>query len=71
MDKYSCGELSGKYCSRLGSDVMILSLREKNGNTERRCLSSHLCRKDQRMECGLGNESTTNINMQNYNYKEV
>lgn len=73
MDRYSNGELSGKYCSRLGSNVMILSSKDKNGKVDSRCLSSHLCQADHRIECGLGRESAanTNINMQNFSYKEV
>ena len=37
------GELSGKYCSKLGTNVMVLKTVTENGE-QRRCLSSHLCR---------------------------
>lgn len=40
------GELSGKYCSKLGTNVMVLKNVTESGE-QRRCLSSHLC-------CGSG-----------------
>lgn len=46
------GELSGKYCSKLGTNVMVLKTITENGE-QRRCLSSHLCRADGEKPCDM------------------
>lgn len=52
MDKNTAGELSGKHCSKLGADVMVLTGVDSNGNEQKTCLSAHLCRGDDRKTCG-------------------
>ena len=47
------GELSGKYCSKLGTSVMVISTEDENGGTKRLCLSSHLCHSDERKTCDV------------------
>ena len=47
------GELSGKYCSKLGTSVMVLKTTKDGNKTERRCLSSHLCHSDERKSCDV------------------
>jgi|GEM_PF-1313018 len=67
-NKINC-DISGKYCSNLGTDVIVMSTTDKNGNLQTRCLSSHLCRSDERMKCSVGgtgdnNETKFNSNTQ-------
>ena len=45
------GELSGKYCSKLGCDVLVYRTSDESGNKTCGCLSSHLCRADERLVC--------------------
>ena len=52
MDKTKNAEFSGKYCQKLGCDVVICREPDDDGNERSRCLSSHLCREDERMVCG-------------------
>ena len=47
------GELSGKFCSKLGTNVMVVSKTDENGTVQRQCLSSHLCRSDGGMRCDM------------------
>lgn len=54
MNNLSSAELSGKYCSHLGSDVFVVSHKSNDGRIVRECLSSHLCHTDERICCGLG-----------------
>lgn len=65
MDKNKNAELSGKYCSRLGADVMVISGVDGQGNERHTCLSSHLCRCDERKSCGTYHDE--NKNNQNIN----
>lgn len=65
MKENSNGDISGKYCSNLGTDVVVISTTDENGVRRQKCLSSHLCRKDERMKCsvsGIENEIKTNSN---------
>ena len=43
MKENKTGELSGKYCSKLGANVLVLTGSGENGSERRMCLSSHLC----------------------------
>lgn len=47
------GELSGKYCSKLGTNVMVISTKTENGETVRHCLSSHLCHSGEKKACDM------------------
>ncbi len=70
MDKKIDGDISGKYCSNLGTDVVVMSTTDKNGVLHRKCLSSHLCRNDERMKCsvaGAENKNETNFKSNIYN----
>ena len=60
MNNLSSAELSGKYCSHLGSDVFVVSHKSNDGLITRECLSSHLCHADERICCGLGGKKFIN-----------
>ena len=61
MSILSSMELSGKYCSYLGSDVFVVSHKSNDGRITRECLSSHLCHADERICCGLGGKQYINV----------
>lgn len=44
-------EMSSRYCPKLDDNVIVMSTSDKNGFTQRTCLSSHLCRGDDRVAC--------------------
>ena len=59
------GELSGKYCSKLGTNVMVISTKTESGETVRRCLSSHLCHSDKKKACDMAEAQREIKNNQN------
>ena len=63
----SIGELSGKFCSKLGCDVLVYHTADENGNETGRCLSSHLCRSDERRICSSSDYATKKEKNENIN----
>ena len=59
------GELSGKYCSKLGTNVMVLKTVTDKGEEQRRCLSSHLCHADGEKPCDMAVYEKEKKNNQN------
>ncbi len=44
--------MSSRYCPKLDDNVIVMTSSDDNGFEKRTCLSSHLCREDDRAECG-------------------
>ena len=59
------GELSGKYCSKLGTNVMVIKTKTESGETRRLCLSSHLCHSDVKKACDMAKNQNEIKNNQN------
>lgn len=45
-------QMSSRYCPKLDDNVIVMTSSDENGFEKRTCLSSHLCREDDRAECG-------------------
>jgi hypothetical protein len=45
-------QMSSRYCPKLDDNVIVMTSSDDNGFEKRTCLSSHLCREDDRAECG-------------------
>jgi len=45
-------QMSSRYCPKLDDHVIVMTSSDENGFEKRTCLSSHLCREDDRAECG-------------------
>ena len=44
-------QMSSRYCPRLDDNVIVMTSNDRNGFEKRTCLSSHLCREDDRVAC--------------------
>ena len=45
-------QMSARYCPKLDDQVIVMTSNDKNGFEQHTCLSSHLCREDDRTGCG-------------------
>lgn len=43
--------MTSRYCPKLDDQVVVMTSSDKNGFPKRTCLSSHLCREDDRVGC--------------------
>ncbi|MGM9663594.1 MAG: hypothetical protein ACI3XF_02020 [Eubacteriales bacterium] len=56
MSENKRAELTSHYCPKIDDNVFVMSVDGNDGGKTRRCLSSHLCREDERASCGHTDE---------------